>query len=510
MAITTDGLRFVTEFFEVISDSASHIYHSALQLAPASSIIRKLYRQQISSAARVVTGIPSSWDSCTAIAGATSGPHHAIWSPCGQYIATDSGNEIKVQDSTTLEISYLLFKPPGLETLYPNLLAFSPDGHLIICEYRDIRSGFLPSFITLLIVASSVSDRRSGKLVAWDTQTGIFVKELRISYVERIGDDGHQRMCEFTGRVHTFLRDDTLNAEEKCGDQQISRHGLLGPHWTREGSLYFSTCLETSDRSAITIREFQPTLTPSHPVVESFHVPHHGGKFSFSPFFFHASFVTRTNIVILDVRDSNILLRTKDEGRTYEYSPGFFSPDGRFFACKTLRRGISIWKNTPDGYIPWSSVRPRLPCKGFSFSPTATSILTWGPEGIQLLNPGDRVRSFTFYSFQPNLQDGDHLVTSSADGTRIATARRGGCAVTILDSLSGTSQQSFSTRSEIQGLGFVQDAVLVLSEHSMARWSLKGAGVWKSEMNFRTLGDMNRRVGRTFGHTFLVRANNPL
>ena len=36
-----DCLRFVTEFFEVISQSASHIYHSALPLAPRSSTVRK-------------------------------------------------------------------------------------------------------------------------------------------------------------------------------------------------------------------------------------------------------------------------------------------------------------------------------------------------------------------------------------------------------------------------------------------------------------------------------------
>ena len=121
---TTNCLRFVTEFFEVISESAPHIYHSALPLAPASSIIRKLYGHQISSAARVVTGIPASWDSCMAIVGATSEPHHAIWSPCGQYIATGSGKNVEVRDSITLETSYIL-KPPRFGDLRPNLAFFA-------------------------------------------------------------------------------------------------------------------------------------------------------------------------------------------------------------------------------------------------------------------------------------------------------------------------------------------------------------------------------------------------
>lgn len=129
----TDCLRFVTEFFEVSSESAPHIYHSALPLAPTSSIIRKLYGQHISSAVRIVTGVSPSWDSCTAIAGGELSSCHAIWSPCGQYIATGSGQDVHVHDSTTLEVSYTLkFSRPGDD---PKFLAFSPDGHFLICGY---------------------------------------------------------------------------------------------------------------------------------------------------------------------------------------------------------------------------------------------------------------------------------------------------------------------------------------------------------------------------------------
>lgn len=132
-----DGLRFVTEFFEVINESVPHIYHSALPLAPASSIIRKLYSQQISSAARVVTGASISWDSCTAIAGAASEPSHSIWSPCGQFIATGSERKVEVRDSTTLGMLYDLEPPNFDEDFYPNVLIFSPDGHLLICAYEE-------------------------------------------------------------------------------------------------------------------------------------------------------------------------------------------------------------------------------------------------------------------------------------------------------------------------------------------------------------------------------------
>ena len=101
-----DCLHFVTEFFEVISQSAPHIYRSALQLAPQSSIVWKLYSQQFHSPlARVVTGTPASWDLCTASTGTQEIIHHATWSPCGQFIAAGSGSSVLVRDSNTLEMS---------------------------------------------------------------------------------------------------------------------------------------------------------------------------------------------------------------------------------------------------------------------------------------------------------------------------------------------------------------------------------------------------------------------
>jgi hypothetical protein len=132
----TDCLRFATEFFEVISQSARHIYHSALQLAPRSSIVRKLYSQQIySPVAWVVAGVPVSWDSCTASVGGAWGVPYAVWSPCGQFIAAAFGGTIQVRDSNTLEKVSVL-KPPGhLPVACPTFPTFSPDGRLLACTY---------------------------------------------------------------------------------------------------------------------------------------------------------------------------------------------------------------------------------------------------------------------------------------------------------------------------------------------------------------------------------------
>ena len=135
LSTTADCLRFVTEFFEIISQSAPHICHSALLLVPRSSIVRRLYSQQIHSVARAVTGIPASWDSCTASTGTMEKVHHAVWSPCGQFIAAGFASTIEVRDSNTLE-RVSVFRPPDcLLNAIPQFIAFSPNGHLLACSY---------------------------------------------------------------------------------------------------------------------------------------------------------------------------------------------------------------------------------------------------------------------------------------------------------------------------------------------------------------------------------------
>lgn len=126
----------MTEFFEVISKSACHIYHSALQLTPHSSIIWKLYNKEIySPVVKVVTGIPTLWDSCTAIVGATERVYNAVWSLCGQFIAASFGSTIEVRDSNTLERTSVLKPPDTLLGATPISLTFSPNGSLLACSY---------------------------------------------------------------------------------------------------------------------------------------------------------------------------------------------------------------------------------------------------------------------------------------------------------------------------------------------------------------------------------------
>lgn len=144
-----DCFRFVTEYFELISQSGPHIYRSALLLAPQSSVVRSLYGKQIPSlVARVVTGIPVSWDSCTATLGAAVEVRYVVWSPCGQFVAVCFEDRVGIRDSTTLERLFDLRPPGHLTSVTPKSLAFSPDGRLFACTYDPVRE---PNMSVLLL-----------------------------------------------------------------------------------------------------------------------------------------------------------------------------------------------------------------------------------------------------------------------------------------------------------------------------------------------------------------------
>ena len=78
--IAKDCFQFATNFFEVIKVSATHIYHSALELSPMSSVIRKLYyHRRVTCLLRVVIGTPESWAQTISISGKEEYDGTPIW-----------------------------------------------------------------------------------------------------------------------------------------------------------------------------------------------------------------------------------------------------------------------------------------------------------------------------------------------------------------------------------------------------------------------------------------------
>jgi len=128
-----DCFNFVTIFFEVINVSATHIYHSALELSPLPSIIRKLYyhRRPVLSP-RLVTGTPDAWDESMTIFSEDYSYESHAWSQCGQFVATQKQDGVEIRDPLTLGLLFTL-KPTETSPPLTGPLAYSPDGHSLAC-----------------------------------------------------------------------------------------------------------------------------------------------------------------------------------------------------------------------------------------------------------------------------------------------------------------------------------------------------------------------------------------
>ena len=238
-------------------------------------------------------------------------------------------------------------------------------------------------------------------------------------------------------------------------------------------TLWFVESLITDGEHVIDIKELQTTSpTPLH-TLSSFPIPLQDVYFSFSLVLLHASFTSWTEVVVLDVQNSKTLLRAQVVHN--DISPGEFSPNGCFFACKISEEEICVWQNAPTGYLPWRSLRIRFPCSSLLFSPTTAQILCCY-EGIQILSLDNNTSLPSPARVGPCCSYWQHLVAYFPDWVHIAMAQRCGSVVTVFNHLLGTSQQFNNSDMEIQDIKVVACTLFVVDRHKLVSWDLEAGG----------------------------------
>ena len=162
--------NFVTRFFEPINASATHIYHSALELSPLSPIVQKLYYYHHPTPfPRVLTGILNSWDPSITIT-VEGNSHSTTWTLCGQFVTTQTREGVEIQDPSTLE-SLSTFQPDE-QTPPPTLeLLSTPQSNESIPPLRGPLA-YLPDRCFLACVTITAT------IVIWDAQTVGVAKEI--------------------------------------------------------------------------------------------------------------------------------------------------------------------------------------------------------------------------------------------------------------------------------------------------------------------------------------------
>jgi len=459
-----DCFHFATTFFELIGASATHIYHSALELSPLSSIVRKFYYyQRPHPSPRVVIGVPDSWNPGTPISAKRSYYLSSTWSPCGQFIATMTKEAVETRDALTLELVSTLQSTKATTTFRPGL-AYSPDGRSVV----------------------GCSDTA---IVIWDTQTGGVVKEIGCE----ITRDGLEPVWSLDGKTigtlsPRVLETITVHTYDIASGRALSLGTLQSrdkPYlWAHDKSFRIATTMAWDRKGwKINIFEVGSALTK----IESFpfQLDYHFVTFSPTTLRISVSVAGDHNdgreLVVLDVRNSEALLR-----ETGSYAWVSFSPDGSVLAGFS-GEDLHIWMCNSGRYSRWRQFK-RAPTT-LQFSQTLSLIL--GDAG-PLLHVLHLDHSPAALSSEPIVtRRNEPRDAYSAHGTYIATARRGGKVITVtnLRAQNPSPSQFIDTDFEILEIVLTGNVLLVKGSDIAVAWLLTEEGVVDGSLG-------NKRAGR--------------
>ena len=461
--------HFVTGYFEIISTSSPHIYHSALVVAPTNSTLRKIYQSHIHPFVRVIHGAPASWDTNSAAMTGPSVVHSAVWSPCNRFIAVSYqySTTVDILDSATLQQLQTFICPEHFYSS-PSTLAFSPDGRLL--TYSNGIHGDL--FV-----------------VSWDLQTGGvigIVKEDRsrlfhveIPSITHSADGkmvGVSRLCR--DKYYNFLSGPTISIFDVASGMCVYSHSvssgfpLPGGIWVQGDSLRFATSVETT----ITIWEVGFTSHDAPVVVEMLPAP---DKFDclehntvqFLPVICRLALNFRDKVLVWDVRNSKYLLYFTDARLLPKMT---FSSDGRFFACGTPRLDIYLWRESPTGYVLHKILSPSTEYSSLLLSHNGESIVvfsctTWLWHTKCSTAPPSNALVQARHT-------GVFLLDFSPDRMLAVVVMQRGETVMILDLESGVLRSTINAGMRVFGLRVAGSAVILIGDKRVARWELPMEG----------------------------------
>ena len=438
-------------FFEVISISAPHIYHSALPQSPQTSAVRKLYEPYARPLARVVWGIPISWEPAVATVRHRGGISVSTWSPCSRYIAVsyDDPPTINILDAATLEQLHTFepWKPFGW-------LSFSSDSRLLTQFSGDHE-----------------------EVTTWDLQTGGRISTIPPAlymcsecFSSTYSIDGKMVAVAYREQFNETTGISTYNL--LSGTRMYSHHvseaeRVVASIWTHGECLRFVTLKP----GTITVWQVGFASIDTLAKVESFPTPtdiDYLGGMLFLPTRFLFAFA---GLGIWDVRDSKFLLKIQNRD---PFSTMSISSDGRFFAYQARDTGIDIWEESPAGYVH----RRKLE-SGFSLyssallSPNGKSIITSQSCETKLWRTTDSIAFPSSVPTEP-IPSQDFLLDSSPGGSFAVTARRKDSMVTVVDLKSGNPRLIIDTGMEIYGLWVTGNTITVFDGRRIVAWKLPG------------------------------------
>ena len=466
--LADDCSRFVTGYFEIISTSSPHIYHSALVLAPKASIVRKLYYESHSCPlVRVVRGLPVSWDPTAAAH--SSRNVQAGWSPCSRFIAIiqEAATVVDILDSTTLQRLRTLKFPQDISPACVTPV-FSPDGRTLTCSSGLGRDGH--------------GSDRGVAITNWDLQTGGVASVIRGQKsnecaVVTFASITYSPCGKMVGVFywHDKTHPSTLFIFDLVSGTHTHSHSLDGilflQIWTHGESLRFATA---TGPETITVWEvgFTPGTTPteveilSQPSLVDDGSPSHidcsnlRSTFHLIPAQSQLCIASAGRVQVWDGRASRFLLRHTD----IKHNRMSFSSDDRFVACLTTESEIYIWKRSPTGYLLHGTLPSGAGGLIPLLSPNGESIIVLSDHMIQLLHTRDSTIPPSAASARAPEHAGDFALEFYHEGEFALAVRRETDVVMLLDLKSGLPPRTLKTSLKVYGLRTVRGVIVIIGD----------------------------------------------
>ena len=416
--------------------------------------MRELYNQYAYPLARVVQGLPISWD--PVLATSYCGSVWLTWSPCSRFIAVSEVSTINILDAATLE-PLNTFKSPRDSTL--TRLGFSPDGR-------------------------TLTELHEFKFTSWDLQTGIPMGTVSLAEAQKWGMyydpflfahsmDGKALAVSNPSSSDPTLIDtyDISSGTHTCS-YRAPEGCIISPLWTHGECLRFVTVKPGS----VTTWEIAFTSTQTPAMVESFPTPDEMfipecKNLLFLPTLSQLTFTVQPTVFVWDARDSRFLLKSEPISivARHETHRVSFSSDGCFFLYTATDQEIHVCKRSPTGYVLHQKFTfPRM--MEPLLSPNGESIIASGRPTLHLWHTRDQILSLPGGPVRES--QGNFALEFSPDKSVTATARFGGKTITILDTQSGDPRLIIDTGLWIRCLKVTGSTVVVVSDGKIMTWKI--------------------------------------
>ena len=436
----------MTRFFEVISVSAPHIYHSALELCPTSSIIRELYYHQYTNhLPKVIFGTPKFWAQTIAISGKDCYIGLCIWSPCGQFVAAQTRKAVEIRNQLTLELITTL-QPTETTSHLVGPLAYSPDGCSIAC-------------------ASNIA------IIIWDIQTGGVAREIKCSptNISLVWSLDGQTICTIDLEDQAIFVVCTYGVSSGTAISSSTLQSGDNPYLWADNKFFWvmTTALSSHHYDTIDIFKIESTLTK----IQSFFLPpvYNIRVRSFSPTTHHISISDDLTLRIWDIQDTECF-----SAMTGHFPSHCFSLDGSFFAA-SKEGGVYIWKNTSNHYSLWKTFQSQdWSNSPLQFSPTSSSIMGYSGNILQVLHIhelptglGDHSQQYVRLS-----HSGAYIVATD----KSASIHKQTDSVIITKILGEALPQWIYQNMKVEGLALTGNVLLVAGSGELKAWLLREEG----------------------------------